>query len=222
MPGQIRKMMGLISLVPALFVSDIGVGAPIRSDQGGDCLTAPNPTLHESHWYYRLDKANERKCWYSRALGQLAQQEVVPAPPATPPQSQPIPSGSAFESGNALTPIPSDAGVPSLSHVKTPNGNASTLGETVDELTPRGGSEGNTLPSISGASATPDGVLSQTFSRPEGAALDAAARRPIAPRALSSGTSKRRFAIASDGRLGLGGPNCTSEPRAAIRPRRPV
>src|SRR5262245_38817003 len=39
--------------------------------QADDCLAAPNFQAGQSgHWYYRIDRANHRKCWY---LGQTGQ-----------------------------------------------------------------------------------------------------------------------------------------------------
>jgi len=43
-----------------------------------DCITEPNRDPPEgSHWYYRADRATDRKCWYLRALIQGTPQ--VPA-----------------------------------------------------------------------------------------------------------------------------------------------
>ncbi len=34
-----------------------------------ECITEPNREPPEgSHWYYRVDRATDRKCWYLRAL----------------------------------------------------------------------------------------------------------------------------------------------------------
>lgn len=64
--------------------SGVGTGAPANTVAGG-CLSAPNsPAPAGEHWYYHIDRAKQRKCWYLRT--QTARQtdaapasEVVPA-----------------------------------------------------------------------------------------------------------------------------------------------
>jgi hypothetical protein len=53
-----------------------------------DCLAAPKaPPPAGSHWYYRVDRANHRKCWYLAPQGQKvrpgASQLASPAPLST-------------------------------------------------------------------------------------------------------------------------------------------
>jgi hypothetical protein len=77
MSGEIPRPLGSIALVATLLVSGVGVTVPASAN---DCLAAPNsPAPQGSHWYYRLDWATQRKCWYVRALGPSAQQAVAPA-----------------------------------------------------------------------------------------------------------------------------------------------
>jgi hypothetical protein len=46
-----------------------------------ECITEPNREPPEgSHWYYRVDRATDRKCWYLRALIQGTPE--APAAPA--------------------------------------------------------------------------------------------------------------------------------------------
>jgi hypothetical protein len=53
-----------------------------------NCLANPkNETPAGSHWYYRVDHANKRNCWYLRSEGGVAQavpQTEAPAPAAKP------------------------------------------------------------------------------------------------------------------------------------------
>jgi hypothetical protein len=67
--------MGPIALVATLLLCGISIVAVANTARAADdCLTAPNsPTPEGSHWYYRLDQANQRKCWYLRATDQPAQ-----------------------------------------------------------------------------------------------------------------------------------------------------
>ena len=41
-------------------------------------ITSP-PAPQGSHWYYRFDRATQRKCWYVRVVGQPVQQAALPA-----------------------------------------------------------------------------------------------------------------------------------------------
>src|SRR5512140_385018 len=52
-----------------------------------DCLAKPNgPTPRGSHWYYRLDRANHRHCWYLRSTDSNAgQSETRPSRAAASP-----------------------------------------------------------------------------------------------------------------------------------------
>jgi hypothetical protein len=62
-----------------------------------DCLAGPNrPPAQGGHWYYHLDRANNRKCWYlvepaaqtptaEAPQSQPAPDPIPPAPPAPPP-----------------------------------------------------------------------------------------------------------------------------------------
>jgi hypothetical protein len=96
MSGQIPKLIGSITLVAPLLVSSVGVGALANIAGPDNCLAAPNsPAPQGSHWYYRLDRATQRKCWYVRVVGQPVQQAALPATvgPATPLHSMPAASG---------------------------------------------------------------------------------------------------------------------------------
>ena len=64
MSGEIPRPLGSIALIATLLVSGVGVTVPASAN---DCLAAPNsPAPQGSHWYYRLDWATQRKCWYVR------------------------------------------------------------------------------------------------------------------------------------------------------------
>ena len=87
---QIPRPIPSIVLVAPLLISVVGVVAALPTTaRTDDCITAPNsPAPRGSHWYYRLDRTTQRKCWYARAPGQPAQQVAAPATtgrPATPP-----------------------------------------------------------------------------------------------------------------------------------------
>ena len=71
MSGQIPRLIRSIAFVVAtLPVLGMGIVAPADAAYADDCLAAPNaPSPQGRHWYYRLDWATQRKCWYVRAPG---------------------------------------------------------------------------------------------------------------------------------------------------------
>ncbi len=74
------KPVEWIALVGTLLLSGVGVTVPTNTARADNCLAAPNsPAPQESHWYYRLDRATQRKCWYVRVVGQPVQQAALPA-----------------------------------------------------------------------------------------------------------------------------------------------
>lgn len=84
--------------VAALFVSVLA-GAHLatvtdlraQAASADDCLTAPKgATTPGSHWYYRIDRATKRQCWYLREEGDKSTR-------ATPPVSAPATSAAAAE-----------------------------------------------------------------------------------------------------------------------------
>jgi len=75
MSTQIRRPIGSIAFGYALVVSSLVVSVPACAV---DCLTTPNsPAPLNSHWYYRTDRTQQRKCWYLRAADQPSQHGAV-------------------------------------------------------------------------------------------------------------------------------------------------
>jgi hypothetical protein len=63
-----------------------------------DCLTAPKgASTPGSHWYYRIDRATKRQCWYLREDGDKSTR-------ATPPVSAPVTSAAATEPAEQQPP----------------------------------------------------------------------------------------------------------------------
>jgi len=94
MSGQIPRPIGSIALISTLLVSGLGVSVPANIARGADCVTAPNSSAPQnSHWYYRTDRAKQRKCWSLRVADRPSQQGAVQtgreAPPAKSLQSMP-------------------------------------------------------------------------------------------------------------------------------------
>jgi len=68
-----------------------------------DCLTAPKgATTPGSHWYYRIDRATKRQCWYLRE--ELDKDKSTRAtPPASPPASSPVAAEPAEQTPRTIT-----------------------------------------------------------------------------------------------------------------------
>jgi hypothetical protein len=71
-----------------LFVSAIAAGlvAIAGKPTAADCLTQPNLRADGGHWYYRIDRPTNRKCWYQQT-SRTEVRSVTSSPPASPPSS---------------------------------------------------------------------------------------------------------------------------------------
>ena len=88
-------LRAFVLLVATLLTSTVCIAAPANTARADDCLAAPNSAAPSgSHWYYRLDRATQRKCWYMRPAGQPAQQAPPPAKMARATSSRPTPAGA--------------------------------------------------------------------------------------------------------------------------------
>jgi hypothetical protein len=69
------------SLVPTIFVLLVAASAAAdrAAHAGDDCLRGPNASAPQGkHWYYRLDRAAHRKCWYLGPWSARVVQRAVP------------------------------------------------------------------------------------------------------------------------------------------------
>jgi hypothetical protein len=84
-------------LIVALLAGVVSTSATcIAARAANDCLSGPK---HEAppgrHWYYRIDRPNNRKCWFVGEEGQHVSQTgsrqplASPSPSALPPQTEP-------------------------------------------------------------------------------------------------------------------------------------
>ena len=152
-----KRLVGLIVFVVTLLVSGIDVGMP-NTARTDDCLTAPNsPAPQGTHWYYHVDRTNQRKCWYVRATSQPAQQAAAQATseaaPAAQSDSMPVSSGPmpATAAASAPTSISPGNSAPPLPHVRilaVKPKLAAAISATTDKSVQGGGQEGSTGPSI--------------------------------------------------------------------------
>jgi hypothetical protein len=103
-------------LLASLLVGVAMTGSPVRAQTAPaaaeECLAQPSgPSPHGSHWYYRIDRASNRHCWYLRGVGASAGQNetrpsrdsVMPARPSATTAVDPPPAalGARSISGNA-------------------------------------------------------------------------------------------------------------------------
>src|SRR5205807_10388102 len=118
MSGQIPIPVGSIALVAMLLVWSVGIGAPTITARADDCLTEPNsPAPAGSHWYYHIDSAKQRKCWYIRAMdqpGQPAAAQATSDPASVPPASPIPPEKPAAAPASAPTSLSPGASTPAL------------------------------------------------------------------------------------------------------------
>jgi hypothetical protein len=120
MTAQRQKSFGSKSLIALALMSAVGVTLPAATAHAEDCLAAPNsPAREGTRWYYRLDRATQHKCWYSRALDQPTQQVAAPAKTALPATAFaiPIPRPRPSTAGSGLALRQADT-APSFSHAE--------------------------------------------------------------------------------------------------------
>jgi hypothetical protein len=160
MSGQTRRPTGSLALVATVLMWGVGIGAPTNTARADDCLTAPNsPAPEGSHWYYHIDRATQRKCWYVRATDQPAQQAAAPAASnasaATP---TPAPERPATSASAPMSISPGDGAAPSLPPAKPRR--ASMSGATTDELVQQSARQESSAPSTAPATAsTPMSII---------------------------------------------------------------
>jgi len=78
MPNRTAKFVSAIfaSILAGVPLAGLPHGAARAAD---DCLSGPNDETPEgSHWYYRIDHATKRHCWYLRQEGDKPSQTAAP------------------------------------------------------------------------------------------------------------------------------------------------
>ena len=198
---QTPKAIGLIALFVAVFVSGVGIVMPADTAYTDDCLAAPNsPAPQGNHWYFRIDRAKKRKCWYFRVLGDSGQQMVAQAASAASSRLQSIKAKAALKaapSAGASTPAGSTPPVPHLEMLAVEPQSAPMIGTRTDEDVEPSGRE-----SSSPASPNPQGLALQN------AMTQATLSNPTPAVAALDTTSE---AVEQSGR---GGSRASSNPQA--------
>lgn len=105
-----RQFAFAAPMISALAVS-LSVSTVLTSSSRAaeTCIAAPKaPAPQGSHWYYRLDRATQRKCWHLVKVDQQPQRRATPQPePAEKPGAAPVTETSAEqlpESGTQPAP----------------------------------------------------------------------------------------------------------------------
>ena len=84
-----------------------------------DCLSAPkDQTPGGGHWYYRIDRATKRHCWYLREEGEKLSQTA--APDSSPSARRPAPKA---ETATQRSIADAHAELPAQTRVEPPAGN---------------------------------------------------------------------------------------------------
>ena len=118
--SRIVRLIGSMC-VAMLLAWSIGPRVATNTARADDCLAQPNSSAPQgSHWYYHIDQATQRKCWYVRALDQQAQQPAAqPTSPVT--SSTPVPlekNATATSEATSISPIPVEKPKPATSRVR--------------------------------------------------------------------------------------------------------
>lgn len=95
------------SVVALVVLSAIAVIAAIGQARAEDCLAAPNASSPPGqHWYYRIDRVKQRKCWYLHSplsIAHQAHRKSVPVEEAN--IDQPAPAAPAPVMTTSMTPV---------------------------------------------------------------------------------------------------------------------
>ena len=80
MEGRVTANVGLAPVVAVLLVASAGVSLnPADARAEANCLAAPGAQAPPGrHWFYRIDRPQQRKCWYLRAQGAAEATAKVP------------------------------------------------------------------------------------------------------------------------------------------------
>ncbi len=116
----IARLIPVVVVLPVAFgYGSMGIGTAHAEDKRAEenCLGAPNTLAPRgSHWYYRTDRVNQRKCWYLRTEGPAIQEQAAQEQPETGVTARrPTPNTAPDQSGSEpLEPRPAEAPSPAL------------------------------------------------------------------------------------------------------------
>jgi len=81
-----KRIILLVPTIVAMLVAAIGTtGSTFAEPAADECLSKPNgPSPEGSHWYYRVDRANDnRHCWYLGRVGAKTRQAAAAKQPTS-------------------------------------------------------------------------------------------------------------------------------------------
>ena len=161
MLAQIPRALGSTALVATLLVWAMAFEAPTVT-RADDCLTAPNSAAPAgSHWYYHMDSAKQRKCWYVRVADQSAQHAT--AQPASDPANA-VAEPASDPANAAAQPASNPPGPPHTTSIPSPRPAAGSVSAPMS-ITP--GDSAPPLPRIKMLTVKPQRAVSGvTTSRP--------------------------------------------------------
>jgi hypothetical protein len=144
MPRRILGSIGSIAVVVAVVVSEAGIDLRTNSAYANDCVAAPNASAPQGqHWYYRIDRAHQRKCWYLHAALPLLHRAAIKraehhgiSTAADVPMRQSLEDGAAG-SAPATTPVAKLQLVPVISMMAEEPGQLSVQEEADPPSIPR-------------------------------------------------------------------------------------
>ncbi len=175
MLGQMPGPIGSIALVAALLLCGTEAAVPTNTARADDCLAEPNsPAPAGSHWFYHLDRANQRKCWYVRAPDQPAQQAAAQTT-SDAPTTHAIPSEKPATTsvGAPMSISPSDS-PPPWPHIKTlsvkPQPAPSATADEPAQQNPQQANTASSIPATPALQASPWSQISVQPSEPTPAA----------------------------------------------------
>jgi hypothetical protein len=128
-----QRMTIFVTAILVIVVAAVALTArtSIAERAADECITKPNSTPPQgSHWYYRVDRATRRQCWYLGAEGEKVRARQVgsrmkSAAPKVPPQSTPprsTPPQSTVqtpEETKAAEPAPAQTASADATHAPT-------------------------------------------------------------------------------------------------------
>jgi hypothetical protein len=80
-----RVILSVPAVSAGLLATVIALSTDCTTLAADDCLAQPNrPPAQGGHWYYRVDRINNRKCWYLVEPGTRMPQAEAPEPQPSP------------------------------------------------------------------------------------------------------------------------------------------
>lgn len=122
----------IIAGAPLAAVSQNAPTATSPANAASDCLASPKgATPQGQHWYYRLERATKRQCWYLRAEGGKVSQ-TAQAAPNTPAAEPAVPQPHTVQDARAEYLTPQGAAAPKTTAQAVPAPTQQAANPTAD------------------------------------------------------------------------------------------